>query len=199
MSLAPLERVMFDPVSWIHPEHFVPPAVLDSPRQRSALNGMLIAAYGLITERPNLARNALAAQFVEGWHLLPQVALLIACQRHRATLAWRGWGATLPEWLRQFSAPEIVGSFAPRQVPLTGPAQLLAWGKHELMAFEACLPESLSQRLSLLFSPMAGADEPYDSCRPLPSRLLLKLAFQHAKRNPTTPDAADFRWYIDKT
>ncbi|OIV46565.1 hypothetical protein BK025_10565 [Sodalis sp. TME1] len=146
---------MYDPLTWIHPARFALPARLDGIAQRSILNGMLISLYGLSLERPALPAHSLPRQFVEAWHLLPQTALLMACQRHRASLARGGCGAGLPRGLRQ--------------------------------------------RLDLLFPPEEGRDDSYGLSRPSPCRLLLKLAFQHAKRHPATPDAAGLRRYIDQT
>ncbi|MBT9431177.1 type III secretion apparatus protein OrgA/MxiK [Candidatus Sodalis endolongispinus] len=136
---------------------------------------------------------------VEAWHLLPQTALLMACQRHLASLAKGGYGISLPDWLGQFTALPLVASRSSPAENVPHPAQLLAWGKYELLAFADGLPRSLCQRLDLLFPPEEGRDNASRLSRPSPCRLLLKLAFQHAKRHPATPDAAGLRRYIDKT
>nr|AFH88786.1 putative type III secretion system protein OrgA [Candidatus Sodalis melophagi] len=199
MSVVPLDSIMYDPLTWIHPARFALPTRLDGIAQRSILNGMLISLYGLSLERPALPAHSLPRQFVEAWHLLPQTALLMACQRHRASLARGGCGAGLPDWLRQFAALPLVASRSSPTESLPSPARLLAWGRYELLAFADGLPRGLRQRLGLLFPPEEGRDDSYGLSRPSPCRLLLKLAFQHAKRHPATPDAAGLRRYIDQT
>lgn len=199
MRVVPLDSVMYDPLAWIHPARFALHASLDDIALRSILNGMLISLYGLSLERPALPAYSLPWQFVEAWHLLPQTALLMACQRHRAALARGGYGAGLPDWLRQFAALPLVASCSSPAESLPRPAQLLAWGKYELLAFADGLPRGLRQRLDLLFPPEEGRDNSPELSRPSPCRLLLKLAFQHAKRHPATPDAAGLRRYIDQT
>ncbi|CRL46375.1 Oxygen-regulated invasion protein OrgA [Sodalis glossinidius str. 'morsitans'] len=199
MSVVPLDSVMFDPLTWIHPSRFALPASLDGIAQRSIVNDMLISLYGLSLERPALPTHSLPRQFVEAWHLLPQIALLMACQRHRASLAKGGYGASLPDWLRQFAALSLVSSRSSPGETIPPPAQLLAWGKYELLAFAGSLPRGLRQRLDLLFPPEEGRDDLSRLSLPPPCRLLLKLAFQHAKRHPATPDTADLRRYIDQT
>ncbi|WP_406705704.1 oxidoreductase [Sodalis sp.] len=178
MSVVPLDSIMYDPLTWIHPARFALPARLDGIAQRSILNGMLISLYGLSLERP---------------------ALLMACQRHRASLAIGGCGAGLPDWLRQFAALPLMASRSSPTESWPSPARLLAWGRYELLAFADGLPRGLGQRLDLLFPPEEGRDDSHGLSRPSPCRLLLKLAFQHAKRHPATPDAAGLRRYIDQT
>ncbi|MFT4463793.1 MAG: type III secretion apparatus protein OrgA/MxiK [Sodalis sp. (in: enterobacteria)] len=189
---------MYDPLAWIHPARFALPAMLDGITQRSILNGMLISLYGLSLERPALPAHSLPRQFVEALHLLLQTALLMACQRHRASLARGGCGAGLPDWLRQFAALPLVASRSSPAESLSSTA--VSVGKYELLAFADGLPRGLRQRLDLLFPPEEGRDDSHGLSRPYPCRLLLlKLAFQHAKRHPATPDAAGLRRYIDQT
>jgi len=179
----------------MHPQRLPLKPEFDGIRQRSIINDMIIEAHGWSTVRPILRETGFVAHFIHQWRFLPQVALLIACQRHRAALTRQGRLMSLPAWVRCFAQLDIIDS-AP-SVPSPADAQtLLSWGKYELVACGQQLPEALRQRISLLFSPDMDRD---DSASELiaPSPLLIKLAFQHAKRNPDTPDAAEFRRRFD--
>lgn len=190
-SIPSLDRLLFDPLSWGHPRHLPLRGDLAGVRQRSIVNDMIIKAYGWSVRRPSLSGDGLALDFVNQWRYLPQVAVLIAAQRHRADLSQRGRLMTLPAWVRQFAQLDIVDSSATMTGTITSPGELLAWGKNELMSYGRQLPLAVRQRISLLFPPDRER-EGHPDLQTDPSPFLIKLAFQHAKRHPDTPDAADF-------
>ncbi len=196
MKTTPLDTVLFNPLSWMHPQRLPLKTGFDGIRQRSIINDMIIEAHGWSTQRPVLPETGLAPHFISQWHFLPQVALLIACQRHRAALTRQGRFMSLPAWVRSFAQLEIVDSAAPLPAAVRIPETLLAWGKNELVAGGRQLPAVIRQRISLLFSSDMDRDG-NAGFHPSPSPLLIKFAFQHAKRNPDTPDAAEFRRCFD--
>lgn len=190
-SIPPLDRLLFDPLSWGHPRHLPLKGDLAGARQRSIVNDMIIKSYGWSVQRPSLTGDGLVLDFINQWRYLPHVAVLVAAQRHRAELSRRGQLMALPAWVRQFAQLDIVGSSATITGTMTSPGALLAWGKDELMTYGRQLPLVVRQRISLLFPPYRER-EGHPDLQTDPSPLLIKLAFQHAKRHPDTPDAADF-------
>lgn len=196
MKITPLDTILFNPLSWMHPQRLTLKRGFDGIAQRSIINDMIIWAHGWSTERPVLAETGLAEHFIHQWEHLPQVALLIACQRHRAALSRQGRIMSLPAWVRRFAQLDIVDSAAPLSLMPWEPLTLIAWGKDELAACGQQLPEALRQRISLLF-PLHMDRDDAASRQISPNPLLIKLAFQHAKRDPDTPDAAEFRRRFD--
>lgn len=195
-TITPLDRLLFDPLSWMHPQRLPLKADFDGARQRRIINDMIIEACGWSTEKPVAPSNGLARYFVGQWIFLPQVALLMACQRHRASLSRQGRLLTLPLWLRSFAELNIVDACA--AAPVTPDiSTLLAWGKHDLIVYSQHLPVVMRQRISLLFSSdMDREQSAYPQINP--GSLLIKLAFQHAERHPDTPDTAEFRRRFDQ-
>ncbi|WP_413735571.1 type III secretion apparatus protein OrgA/MxiK [Sodalis sp. RH21] len=191
-TIPPLDVILFDPLSWMHPRRLPLAPPLSGCGPRSIINDMVIAAQCWSTQRPEVPEHGLAAHFIRHWHALPQVALLMACQRHRALLSRQGRLRLLPGWARQFAELAIVESSAGPAVPVIMPDTLLAWGKSELLACGPWLPLAIQQRIPLLFSPDMDRSDGAAPAAP-PSPLLIKLACQYAKRNPAIPDAAEFR------
>ncbi|WP_410012216.1 type III secretion apparatus protein OrgA/MxiK [Sodalis sp. C49] len=195
-SIAPLDAILYDPLSWLHPRRLPLPPALNGARARSIINGILIQAHDWSVDCPPAAVDGPAALFIRHWRLMPQAALLIAAQRHRASLARQGGLLQLPSWVRQFAGLAIVDSYGD-DMPVAIPAALIARGRGELLAFGAQLPLAIRQRISLLFSPELDRETGGEP-RPAPSPLLIKLAFQHAEKYSTTPDAADVGRCIDQ-
>ncbi|TKI02800.1 type III secretion apparatus protein OrgA/MxiK [Martelella alba] len=195
-SPSPLDSLLFDPLSWMHPRCLLRREGFDGVRSRALINGMIIRAYGWSVERPVLTADRLMPYFVGLWRYLPHVALLIAAQRHRAVLSRRGRLRALPGWVRQFAERDIVASAAISVGAADGADILLEWGKNELIAYGEQLPLPIRQRIPLAFPPdmarESAAGPPADPCP-----LLIRLAFQHAKRHSDTPNAAEFRRCFD--
>lgn len=186
----PLDAILFDPLSWMHPQRLHLAPALRGSQQRSVINSMIINALAWSNERPAM-NNPLTRQFIEHWCILPQITLLIACQRHRAELTRQGRICRLPSWVRPFAELALVDSVAgPLAAPLST-STLLSWGKHELLVSGKFLPNELLQRVSLLFSPDVEYELPPPQAADA-NPLLLKLAFQYAKTHPAIPNAAEF-------
>lgn len=180
-----LLRVLFDPLSYLHPRRLsLPPALTESAAARAAANELLLGAYRLDSDCVDLELDALARQWLRHWQRLPQVAYLIGCHSLRAGLAWRGGLLTLPEWAHTFSAIALPTDAAPPQ-PIPGHDALLRAGYARLQAWRERLPLPLAQRLPLLFPSHVDTVEPAPGADPL----ILTLALQHAQRHPHTPPA----------
>jgi len=131
---------MFEPLSWMHPQRLPLTAGFRHAQSRSVINDMIIEARGWSSERPVSPLNGLARHFVGQWTSLPQVALLIACQRYRASLARQGRLMALPLWLRSFAQLHIVDSSVASLAAAPDYTTLLAWGKHEIMNYGQICP-----------------------------------------------------------
>lgn len=176
-----LQRVLFDPLSYLHPQRVGFPANLTAqPAARAAANELLLAAFCLEVHHLNL--TPLAREWVRHWYRLPQTAYLIGCHALRAELAWEGGLLNLPIWASHFTSialptDAVLGlqNINNSVLMKTGYAKLQAWG--------AQLPKPLAQRFPLLFPPHIDAAPPQPAADPL----ILTLALQHAQRNPNTP------------
>lgn len=198
MMTAPLESILYDPLSWMHPAWLSLPDDITAIRQRASVNTLIIKGMGLSVERPTFGRYSLAAKMIDYWQLLPQVAYLLACQQQRARLICKGGLQGLPDWVRTFATLALIPSSLAMPAAALVPAQLAGLGKKALLAYRSMLPDSLGQRIKLLFPPAIPS-----STAPLAGDvdgiLLFNLALQHAQRHPDTPDAAGFWRYLNQT
>jgi len=176
-----LQRVLFDPLSYLHPQRVrIPASLTVRPAARAAANELLLHAYRL--EVRCAALSPLARQWVRHWNHLPQAAYLIGCHALRAELAWGGASLSLPAWTHPFTTIDLPVT-QPAGQTVTGHDILLKTGYSQLLAWASKLPEPLAQRFPLLF--------PFDidtvALQPAADPLILTLALQHAQRYPNIP------------
>ncbi|WP_440216512.1 type III secretion apparatus protein OrgA/MxiK [Chromobacterium piscinae] len=178
--------ILFDPLSYLHPQRLRLPAALDSPRQRAIVNDMLISGHRLDCHWPTGPLNSATRQFLRHWPRLPQTAYLIGCQALRAALGWQGGLLRLPVWAQGFAAMQLgpPGGAAPSRPIVHN--DLLRAGYSRLQAWKEELPAALSQRLALAFPP---AVDGMPAASGAPDFLLLTLALQYAQRHPHLPPA----------
>ena len=168
---AALRRVLYDPVSYLHPQR--------RPPQHPRGNDWLVAAHGLQLSCPTLSWYA--RRWVGHWLLLPQVALALGCQLERDALGWGGAWLGLPGWARNFA---LLDPGHPPSAPSRPqhPADPLLSGYRLLLGHALQqLPPPLLQRLPLLFPPrcdgVAVAPQPLQT-------LWFDLALLHAQNHP---------------
>ncbi|AVG16922.1 type III secretion apparatus protein OrgA/MxiK [Chromobacterium vaccinii] len=186
-ELSPQVRaILFDPLSYLHPQRLRLPAALDTPRQRAVVNDMLISGHRLDNHWPAGPLNSATRQFLRHWPLLPQAAYLIGCQALRAALGWQGGLLRLPAWAQDFAAMRLnpPSGIAPSR-PVSH-NDLLRAGYSRVLAWKPELPSALAQRLPLPFPPIVD-DAP--AAPGAPDTLLLTLALQYAQRHPHVPPA----------
>ncbi|AXE33253.1 type III secretion apparatus protein OrgA/MxiK [Chromobacterium phragmitis] len=180
-----LRTILFDPLSYLHPERLSLPPALSSPEGRRVVNDMLLAGYGLSTDWMPSPDDRSHRWWLESWRHLPQAAYLMGCQLRRAALAERGAILSLPGWAKSFAALSIADADgAAMGENLPGHDGLLLAGYGQLLAWRARMPEALRQRLPLLFPSWVDANARAPS---RPDTLLLTLALQYAKRHPHFP------------
>lgn len=175
-------QIMHDPLSYIHLQRLNLPRALNTPRQRAAVNEMLVDGLPRIAEK--LGTDAATRQLLTYWRLWPDVCSLMGAQLLRQELAWRGDFLRLSRPVRFFMTLPLHGRAAsglsreritqvalPSGLQSAGTSeQVQGLGLCELLKWQRNAPQALKKRLRLLFSP--GLDD----------------CFEHAERNSVTPD-----------
>ncbi|WP_157644846.1 type III secretion apparatus protein OrgA/MxiK [Burkholderia ubonensis] len=184
LSCSPgLRRVLFDPLSYLHPRRLsLPVSFTGQPAARAAANELLLAAYQLRNDCTDAELDAMARQLLRHWMRLPQAAYLIGCHARRSQLAWRGAMLSLPQWARAFATIDLPTDAASKQQPPCHD-ELLRAGYARLRCWRERLPLPLAQRFPLLFSPHVDAAPTEPGADPT----ILTLALQYAQRHPHTP------------
>lgn len=175
---AEAQRILYDPVSWIHPHRFPAIENLSSVRCQSVLNDILLEGFKLSTDCVDL-NNSRERYIISHWALLPGAALMAACHRHRAKLARSGLIAKLDKVTQQFALSCLTESESQGHERLTA-QELVRLACQEAMAFSCSLSVSIRERVPLLFSssPTISHSAVYSEN----DELLLRMAIQHAKR-----------------
>ncbi|TFZ48660.1 type III secretion apparatus protein OrgA/MxiK [Serratia proteamaculans] len=181
-----LQRVLFDPLLYLHPQRVqIPEDLASCSAERAAVNELLLGAFRL--EAGHIDLSPLARQWVRHWHRLPQVAYLIGCHSLRAELAWKGGLLNLPSWAITFTAIDLPTKVSLNQSAniqsVPGHEALMATGYARLRLWRSQLPEPLRQRFPLLFAPYVDSAAP----QPAADSLILTLALQHAEKYPNSP------------
>jgi type III secretion system OrgA/MxiK family protein len=192
---ARFERIMFDPLSYIHPQRLRLPQHFDTPRQRAALNDMLLGGFGLACGR-TAPTGVAEQQLIMHWQHLPYVCMLVGAQLLKPELAWRGR-------LLQFSAPvrffmslplhngvdRAAGRDADRSARRAAdaePHRVQALGLSNVLGWQAAAASAaLLGRMRLLFAPALDAcfERPRKPLQPA-DLFLISQAIQYAKNHP---------------
>lgn len=82
------QRIIFDPLSYIHPQRLqIAPEMIVRPAARAAANELILAAWRLKNGEKECIQNSLTQLWLRQWRRLPQVAYLLGCHKLRADLA----------------------------------------------------------------------------------------------------------------
>ncbi|HCZ4708595.1 TPA: oxygen-regulated invasion protein OrgA [Salmonella enterica subsp. enterica serovar Saintpaul str. CFSAN004144] len=192
-----LHQVVFDPLSYIHPQRTgIVPALITRPAERAAVNELLIRVGQLDThigESHHLLQDPVVQHLLRQWDLLVQTAFLLGCRARRGELAWQGKLLRLPEWARLFLQINLPVT-APFGIPKSVHGGLLCTGYSLLLGSFSHFPRFLTQRVSLLFPPQAESAQLFSPVDPL----MLLLALQHAQRYPDKLfSSVSARWCTD--
>ncbi|EPE0972890.1 oxygen-regulated invasion protein OrgA [Salmonella bongori] len=179
------QKVIFDPLSYIHPQRLqIASEMIVRPAARAAANELILAALQLKIEEKENIQNSLTQLWLRQWHRLPQIAYLLGCHKLRADLARQGALLKLPDWAQAFLAMHQGTSLS---VCDKAPNHrfLLSVGYGQLNALNKCLPESLAQRFPLLFPPFIEEAAKQDAVE----MSILLLALQYAQKYPNSVPA----------
>jgi type III secretion system OrgA/MxiK family protein len=193
------QSVIYNPLGYIHPQRLSLPAGFEAPAQRAAINAMLLRRYRLEATPIASEQAAAAGLLLKHWFRLPQIALLLGCQRLRLSLARRGALLRLPLWAQTFASlpllPQIglesaVDAAHACQGDQGDHGVLLRHGMQQLGIALGPLPTALAQRMPLMFAPAfdTAAAPKYvaDEARTPAHSLTLTMAIQHVKRYPAS-------------
>ncbi|CNF34460.1 hypothetical protein [Yersinia kristensenii] len=175
-----MQKIIYDPLSWIHPQRFSVPSEFVTPRCRSILNDMVLAHYELSTDALNV-EDEKERYLVCHWHLIPQVAWMAVCQRYKASLFRYGLWGKLDSAIQRFALFDIYDThYEHPSVFSLDELGLLA--KHEISLFACSVSQGLKQRIPLLFP--ESREEGDIALYPTECNdLVMRIAVQYAKRN----------------
>lgn len=176
-----LNRVLFDPLAYLHPERIkIASEFISTATARSMANELIIAIFQLNVTLHEL--DNITCQWVKHWFRFPQVAYLIGCQTLRADLAWQAGLFRLPAWAHVFTRMNFQTPVSSARQPVDH-QKIIQTGYSRLLSKITHLPEPLIPRFALLFHPCV------DQAVPLPvvAPELFNLAVQYAQTNPHQP------------
>jgi len=181
-----VQAVMFDPLSYIHPERLTLPAAFGAPGQHAIINRMLLDHYQLSSDLPRVMPGSLDYLLLKHWLQLPQLAYLLACQRFRVALSRGGKLLSLPDWARSFAVLPLSHS-GDDAMPAGGLdiTTMLQQGLVDLLSRCHGVAPALRQRIPLLFPHIVKmAEFPPPAAAAERDDILLILALQHVKKFP---------------
>ncbi|AKM45455.1 hypothetical protein NL30_37225 [Burkholderia contaminans] len=183
-----VERILFDPVSYIHPARVKLSDWAASAGMRAAVNDIIIEAYGLsVVLRPALTSAERA--LIETWSQLADVCELVGAQLLRADLAWAGRQLQLPHRIRRFVAasagqPTRSGVAHRRALQTSGIEYVQAVGIEHVMAWQQASSPALRQRVTLMFAPEIDVLTPGVPPSRSADIFAIHRAVQYAKNHP---------------
>ena len=182
-----LQRILAEPLGYLHPQRLSRPAGFDGAQAISALDRLLLEGLELQGPWPSTSLTAVGGLWIRHWQELPYIARLMGANRLMPGLAKGAAMLRLPLSLRRFAGyslgirkvPPIKSSAVPmEQVEAVGLNALWSWREH--------VPPMLLERLILQFSePVVHLHRQWPITDPDPA--LFFLAVQHARRYPN-PD-----------
>lgn len=175
-----VQRILYEPLSWIHPHRFPLIDNFSSVRCQSVLNDILLDEFNLSIEGVDL-KNSREVYVIAHWALLPSAALMATCHRHRSSLARTSLITKLDKATQQFVYSCLIESEGKPhdELSLKTLSQLAC---QEAIAFSCSLSLPIRERVPLLFasSPTTLDTGAYNNT----DELLLRMAIQHAKYTP---------------
>lgn len=185
-----LQRILFNPLSYIHPQRIQHPLSVGdySSKEVSAVNELLLHSLNLEYDDSNIKLSSLMQKIIRQWNQLPQVAYLIGCHALRKELTWNGAYLQLPCWVRRFMLIDIPNHNITANPIIKGRDALcnnyiMNLGYSFLVYWAHELPQSIFQRMQLLFPPMDDLVV-FETKEIKP--LILILALQYAKTYPNS-------------
>jgi type III secretion system OrgA/MxiK family protein len=181
-----LQGILAHPLNYLHSQRLSLPPLMDGPKAREVLNGILRRGLGLNECCLQTQTSAAGDLCIDNWTLLPQVASLIGAQAAWPHLARGAWVQQLTACERGFAPCSV----APRLLAFTAcqdalGEQLQAIGLNALLAWRAQLPDALVKCLPLQFS-LQVVERQQLMPTAIPDAALLTLAVQHARVHPNT-------------
>lgn len=176
-----LHNILVDPLAYIHGQRLSVPEMFDTAEARQVISRILWQRLVPAEYCEPVQAGSVAAVFIDHWSLLPQVALLMGVQASWPHLARGALMRQLSASVRAFGPCAVsprLQSVVFKEGDITD--QLTALGLGRLLAWRAQLPDPLTARLFLQFSPEVVKQQlSLPACTP--DAALLTLAIQHAR------------------
>ncbi|WP_160105125.1 secretion system protein [Pseudomonas izuensis] len=182
-----LQRILAEPLSYLHPQRLTVPAGFDGPEARNLLNRIVLEGMALQGSWPSTPMTVVAKQWVCHWRQLPHIARLMGIHRLMPDLARGAALLCLPLPVRRFAGCSVGArrSLSIESLPVSL-EQVEAAGLNALWSWHEQVPPMLLERLILQFSePVVRLHRQWPVTEP--DTALYFLAVQHARRYPN-PD-----------
>ncbi|HGJ5877222.1 MAG TPA: hypothetical protein ACHBX0_13715 [Arsenophonus sp.] len=179
MSSDIINFFLYDPVSWMHSDHFSLPEIFDNKACRSVLNSVVINFYSLPINT-TFNNNHIERYIINNWKVILQVSFMLACLRYRSLLFYNGNIVKLDENIRNFCNLNIIDSSPIIAKKNFSDIDFWLLARNEIFSFQDFLSDTVRKRLVLLFPRVNNND--YNFAEINPQFNLLKLAVQYAKR-----------------
>lgn len=183
MSLNYSERIMSDPVSWIHPSRTGLPELCCGGIPRGIINKTLAQQFSLDEDHGLKCVGSIAQAVIDNWYLLREAAWNMACQRYRAWILQNEAPDFLTPKARFFMQLNIIPAVSYGREKLD---EIKMWqlAYAELSPLSALLPEAVIKLIRLLFP--AGINEVPAGNKSEFDSVLFLMAIQHAKKFTVT-------------
>ncbi|MFH5255802.1 hypothetical protein ACGTRS_31670 [Burkholderia semiarida] len=183
-----VDRILLDPLAYIHPARLTLPGGMGGAEQRSVLNALIIDAYRLPIDLKAQLSHA-ERDLIDAWSILPDVCALIGAQLLKAELAWGGAQMSLPHRIRRFASfpvrqPMISSGAHQRRLRESGLPYVQAVGLEHLLAWQKDAAPALRARVKLPFAPEIDAFAPALQPDAPGDVFLVHQAIQYAKNHP---------------
>ncbi|WP_237884957.1 secretion system protein [Pseudomonas sp. PGPR40] len=182
-----LQRILAEPLSYLHPQRLPVPAGFDGPEARNLINRILVEGLALQGPWPSMPLTAVANRWVRHWAQLPYIAALMGAHRLLPNLARGAALQRLPLPLRRFAGCSLGDrSGLSIQCSPVSMEQVEAAGLNALWSWYEQVPPMLLERLTLQFSEsVVRLHRQWPVTEP--DTALFFLAVQHARLHPN-PD-----------
>jgi type III secretion system OrgA/MxiK family protein len=182
-----LERILVEPLGYLHPQRLVVPAGFEGIEARTLLNRIVLEGLGLQGPWPSMPLTGVAKQWVRHWRQLPYIALLMGAYRLMPDLTRGAALLRLPGAVRRFASFNLgPRGGLPIECAPVSTAQVEAAGLNALWSWHEYVPRLLLERLDLQFcETVVGLHRQWPVTKPDPT--LFFLAVQHARLYPN-PD-----------
>ena len=168
-----IQRIFDDPASWIHRDWSGAATSKLKGISKGVLNTFLYRLYEFEDGVPN---TFIERQVLLNWNELDRIALLMACQRHKATLFQRR-DIKLSASLKQFMSMDIMTSTVDPAVFNVSDLELL--GGREMLILSKAVPPYLANRIVLRTPKRAQLQQATQQF----NLSLFQIAAQYAKNN----------------
>ncbi|WGM02305.1 hypothetical protein QE210_04160 [Arsenophonus nasoniae] len=179
MSSDTINFFLYDPISWMHSDHFSLPAIFNNKACRSIFNSVVINFYSLPIDS-TFNCNHIERYIIKNWNVIFEVSFMLACLRYRSLLFRSGKIVKLDESIRNFCELNIIDDFVFVAKNNFSDIDLWLLARKEIYIYQDYLSDTVMKRLAILFPRIDNDD--YNFAKINPQFNLLKLAVQYAKR-----------------